>query len=98
MLGYLTKEENMILSLMEQNSSIIYVNDATFSEGSSLVTQTVKSLPAVLETQVQYLGWEDPLEKEMATHSNSLAGKRPRPEEPGRLQSKGLQSWTRLSD
>ena len=56
----------MILSLMEQNSSIIYVNDATFSEGSSLVTQTVKSLPAIWETQVLYQGWEDCLEKKMA--------------------------------
>ena len=81
----------MIRSLMEQNSWMIYINDAAFSEGSSLVTQTVKSLPAMLETQVLSLGWEDPLEKEMATHSSSLAGKRPWPEKPGRLQSMGLQ-------
>ena len=39
-----------------------------------LVAQTVKSLPAVWETQVQSLGWEDPLEKEMATHSSILPG------------------------
>ena len=49
-----------------------------------------KSLPTILETQVQPLGWEDPLEKEMATHS-SIAWKIPWTEEPGRLQSMGLE-------
>ena len=49
----------------------------------------VKHLPAILETQVQPLGWEDALEKEMATHSNTLAWKIPWMEEPGRLQSMG---------
>ena len=43
------------------------------------------------ETQVQSLGWEDPLEKEMATHSSILVWRIPRTEEPGRLQSIGLQ-------
>ena len=43
------------------------------------------------ETQVRSLGWEDPLEKEMATHSSTLAWKIPWTEEPGRLQSMGLQ-------
>ena len=52
-----------------------------------LVTQMVKSLPAVQETQVQSLDQEDPLEKEMATHSSILAWKIPWTEEPGRLQS-----------
>ena len=47
----------------------------------------VRSLPAVWETWVQSLGWEDPLEKEMATHSSILAWKIPWMEEPGRLQS-----------
>ena len=51
----------------------------------------VKCLPTMQETQVQSLGWEDPLEKEMATHSNILAWKIPWMEEPGRLQSTGLQ-------
>ena len=51
----------------------------------------VKHLPAVGETQVQSLGWEDPLEKEMATHSSTLAWKIPWTEEPDRLQSMGLQ-------
>ena len=49
------------------------------------MAQTVKRLPAVLETQVQSLGQEDPLEKEMATHSRILAGKIPWTEEPDRL-------------
>ena len=57
----------------------------------SLVVQTVKNLPAVQETWVQSLDWEDPLEKEMATHSSTLAWKIPWIEEPGRLQSMGSQ-------
>ena len=52
---------------------------------SSLVAQTVKNLPAMWETQVRSLGWEDPLEKGMATHSSILAWKIPRTEEPGGL-------------
>ena len=52
-----------------------------------LVAQTVKRLPTMQETQVQSLGQEDPLEKEMATHSSILAWKIPWMEEPGRLQS-----------
>ena len=58
---------------------------------TSLVAQTVKRLPTVQVTQVRSLGGEDPLEKEMATHSSTLAWKIPRTEEPGRLQSMGLQ-------
>ena len=50
----------------------------------------VKNLPAVQETQVRSLGWEDPLEKEMATHSSILACRIPWTEEPGGLQSMGL--------
>ena len=62
------------------------------------MSQTVKSLPAVWETWVQSLGWENPLEKEMATHSSTLAWKILWIEEPGRLQSMGSQSWAQLSD
>ena len=51
----------------------------------------VKRLPAMQETRVQSLGREDPLEKEMATHSSTLAWKIPWTEEPGRLLSMGLQ-------
>ena len=56
-----------------------------------MVDQTVKHLPAMRETWVQSLGWEDPLEKEMAPHSSILAWKMPWTEEPGRLQSIGSQ-------
>ena len=65
---------------------------------ASLVAQMVKNLPAMQETQVPSLGQEDPLEKEMATHSGILAWKIPRTEEPGGLQSMGLQSQTRLNE
>ena len=58
---------------------------------TSLVPQMVKHLPTMRETQVQSLGWEDPLEKEMATHSSTLAWKIPWMEERGRLQSMGSQ-------
>ena len=55
----------------------------------SLVVQSVKNVPAMQETWVQFLGWEDPLEKEMATHSSILAWEIPWTEEPGRLKSMG---------
>ena len=58
---------------------------------ASLVTQTVKNPPAMREIWVQSLGWEDPLEKGMATHSSILAWRIPWTEEPGRLQSMGSQ-------
>ena len=54
---------------------------------TSLVAQTVKHLPAMRDTRVRSLGQEDPLEKEVATHSSTLAWKIPRIEEPGGLQS-----------
>ena len=57
----------------------------------SLVTQRVKRLPAMQETQVPSLSWEDSLEKEMATHSSILAWRIPWTEEPSRLQSTGSQ-------
>ena len=56
-----------------------------------MVAQMLKNLPAMLETQVQSLGQEDPLEKGMATHSSILAWRIPRTEEPGGLQSMGSQ-------
>ena len=56
-----------------------------------MVAQTVKCLPTVWETRFQSLGREDPLEKEMATHSSTLAWKIPWTEEPGGLQSVGWQ-------
>ena len=57
----------------------------------SLVGETVKRLPAMRETRVRFLGWEDPLEKEMAIHSSTLAWKIPWMGEPDRLQSMGSQ-------
>ena len=58
---------------------------------TSLVAQTVKSFPAMWKTQVQSLGWEDHLEKEMAPHSSTLAWRISWTEELGGLQSMGLQ-------
>ena len=62
------------------------------------MAQTVKASASMLETQVQSLDQEDPLEKEMATHSSTLAWRIPWMEEPGGLQSMGPQSRTRLSN
>ena len=56
---------------------------------ASLVAQLVKNLPAVQKTQVRSLGQDDPLEKEIATHSSILAWRIPHTEEPGRLQFMG---------
>ena len=65
---------------------------------ASLVAQTIKNLLTMQETWVRSLGWEDPLEKGMATHSSVLAWRIPWTEEPGGLQSVGSQSRTRLRD
>ena len=67
------------------------LKDAYSLEGTFLVDQMLKRLPTMRETLVQTLGWEDLLEKEMATHSSILAWKIPWMEEPGRLQSTGSQ-------
>ena len=58
---------------------------------ASLVALTVKNLPAVQETWVPSLGWKDPMEKGMATHFSMLVWRIPWTEEPGRIQSMGLQ-------
>ena len=65
---------------------------------ASLVAQRIKRLPAMQETRVRSLGSEDPLEKEMATHSSIPAWRIQWTEEPGGLQPMGLQSLTYLSD
>ena len=70
--------------------SIIYIGIHSSIDFS--VAQTVRRLPAMQETPVQFLGWEDPLEKEMAVHSSSLAWKIPWMEEPDGLWSMGSQS------
>jgi len=73
-----------MLSRIKDGFNGIYYN--------KLVAQLVKNLPAVQETCVRSLGWEDPLEKEMATHSSILAWKISWTEEPGGLQSMRSQS------
>ena len=101
------ESENCCLSPAFQNISIqipgfLKINSATFiylffnievawSLMISLLAQMLKCLPTMQETQVQSLGWEDPLEMEIATHSSTLAWKIPWMEEHGRLQSMGLQ-------
>ena len=62
------------------------------------MAQTVKNLPASLETQIRSLGWEDPLEKRMATHYSILAWRIPRIEEPGRLHFMASQRVGHRSD
>ena len=75
-------------SVFEENGLFFSLSQVPWS---FLVAQTVKNLPAMQETWVQSLGQEDPLEKEMATHSSILAWKIPWAEEPGTLQSMGPQ-------
>ena len=58
--------------------------------GASLVVESVKNLPAIQKTWVRFLGQEDPLEKQMATHSSILAWRIPRTEEPGRFPVHGV--------
>ena len=70
---------------------LLFFDSVSESFGASLVAQTVKSLPTMQETWVQSLGQEDPLEKEMATHSSIPAWEIPWTKEPGGLQSMGSQ-------
>ena len=67
------------------------VSEIPHNGTSSLVAQLVKKMPEMQETQVQSLGWEDPLEKRMVTHSSILAWRVPWAQEPGRLQPMGSQ-------
>ena len=66
------------------------VKDSRIHFQTSLVAQMVKCLSTMRETQVRSLGWEDPLEKEMVTHSSILAWRIPWTEDPAGLQSMGL--------
>ena len=75
----------LIHQILTQNTFSVYY------KGASLIAQLVKSLTAVKETWVQFLGREDPLEKEMAPHSSILAWRVPWTEEPGELQPLGSQ-------
>ena len=79
-------------SLLQHHSSKTSILQRSAFFMASLVVQSVKDLPDVQETQVQSLGWEDPLEKEMTTHSNILAWKIPWTEEPSGLQFMGSQT------
>ena len=72
--------------LREREETTIYL---ALTLGASLLAQLVKNLPAMQKTGVQFLGWGDPLEKEMATHSSILAWRIPWTEKPGRLLSMG---------
>ena len=74
----------------KRNIAVITGINITFMN-NDFVAQLVKNLPAVQETWIQSLGWEDPLEKEMATHSSILAWKISWTEEPGGLHSMGSQ-------
>ena len=94
-------EENQSDSFTQESSSQCssYIRKALLSQEpersrASLVAQREKNLPATWETWVQSLGWEDPLEKGMATHSSNLAWRIPWTEEPGGLQSMKSQSQT----
>ena len=75
---------------VKTNQLYLFVTSSPFNV-ISLMAQTVKRLSTMQETQVWALGWEDPLEKEMAIHSSTIAWKFPWTEEPGRLQSTGSQ-------
>ena len=75
---------------LKNNFPFIYLFGYT-KPGLPSQLKLVKNLPAMQEAQVQFLGWEDPREKEMATHSSILARKIPWTEEPGELQSMGSQ-------
>ena len=70
-------------------SADVWIRPWSTLSGASLVIQTVKNMPAVQETRLWSLDWEDPLEKGMATHSSILSWRIPCTEEPGKLQSTG---------
>ena len=79
------------MSFSKYSRILPQLGEVPFLPNLSLVAQTVKRLSTMRETWVQSLGLEDPLEKEMAIHSSTIAWKIPWREEPGRLQSMGLQ-------
>ena len=79
------------LETIKHEETDIHAHVAGGGGGASLVIQTVKNLPAMWETQVRFLGGEDPLEKGMAIHTSILAWTIPWTEDPGGLQSMGSQ-------
>ena len=86
------------LSTQEFNPGLLLYSQIHYRLWASWLAQTVKNLPALQETHIWSLGWENPLEKGMATHSSILACRIPWTEEPAALQSMGLQKaghdWT----
>ena len=84
-------EQKQTSSLLKKKPIIYILKQSIQICAASLIAQLVKNPPAMQETWVRFLCWEDPLEKEMATHSSILAWRLPRIEEPGGLQSMGLQ-------
>ena len=84
--------DNAGLSQVRECESSFYLQRA------SLIAQSVKNLPAMQETWVRFLGWKDPVEKEMATHSSILAWKISWTEGPGSYSPWGHKSWARLSE
>ena len=89
---YMTTGKTITLTIwtcVDKVMSLLFNTLSRFVCRASLVAQTVKRLPAMRETQVRFLGREDPLEKKMAIHSTTLAWKIPWTEEPDRLQSMG---------
>ena len=91
-----TTTKNNPHTLKENTPSLNLIHKlylSTFFLRASLIALLVKNLPAVQETQVRFLGWEDPLEKEMATHSSILVWKISWTEEPGGLHTMGSQEW-----
>ena len=83
------KQLEIQLWVLDKRSRLEDLGESPIYRWASLVAQMVKNLPAMWETQVQSLGWKDPLEKGMSTHSSILAWRIPWTEEPGRLQSIG---------
>ena len=82
-----SRNQYHIVKQFSSNYKNVYYLLSGFPSKVSLVAKMVKNLPAMQETQVRFLSQEDPLEKEMATHSSVLACRIPWTEEPGRLQS-----------
>ena len=80
---YLFLKEVKILILSISKQSFMFILP-------SVMAQLLKNLPAMQQTWIQSLGWKDPLEKEMVTHSSILAWRIPRTEEPGGTESMGL--------
>ena len=83
--------QGQICLLLQVSIDFLLLHSSPLWWTVSLVAQTVKYLPAMWEARVRSLGQEDPLDKEMATHSSTLAWRIPWTEEPGRLQSMGSQ-------